>query len=138
MEKKELTHYEDGQLFINRELSWLGFNNRVLLETKDSTNPLFEKIKFLSITASNMDEFFMIRVASLKDMVNANYTKKDMAGLTPEEQLNLISNKTHQLVRDQYGVYNKFLSQLYKKGIIDCTRLGKMTALIERLDSCKR
>ena len=108
----------NNSYYFNRELSWLDFNYRILSEAKDRRNPLFERMLFLSITASNLDEFFMIRVASLKDMVNANYTKKDMAGLTPEEQLNLISNKTHQLVRDQYSVYNKFLSHLDKKGII--------------------
>lgn len=116
MEKKELTHYEDGQLFINRELSWLGFNNRVLLETKDSTNPLFEKIKFLSITASNMDEFFMIRVASLKDMVNAGYKKKDIAGMSASEQLEQITKKAHELVQSQYGIFNHLLMPQMREG----------------------
>ena len=72
--------------FYNRELSWLGFNYRVLSEARDKNIPLMERLKFLSITASNLDEFFMIRVASLKDMVHAKYTKKDIAGLTPKEQ----------------------------------------------------
>ena len=74
--------------FYNRELSWLGFNYRVLSEARDKTIPLMERLKFLSITASNLDEFFMIRVASLKDMVHAKYTKKDIAGLTPKEHMN--------------------------------------------------
>lgn len=104
--------------YVNRELSWLDFNYRILSEAKDRRNPLFERMLFLSITASNLDEFFMIRVASLKDMVNALYTKKDMSGLTPEKQLSKISEKTHQLVKDQYGVYNKFISSLDKKGIV--------------------
>ena len=69
----------NNSYYFNRELSWLDFNYRILSEAKDRRNPLFERMLFLSITASNLDEFFMIRVASLKDMVNANYTKKDMA-----------------------------------------------------------
>ncbi len=117
----------NNSYYFNRELSWLDFNYRILSEAKDRRNPLFERMLFLSITASNLDEFFMIRVASLKDMVNANYTKKDMAGLTPEEQLNLISNKTHRLVRDQYSVYNKFLSHLDKKGIILIKNFEKLS-----------
>ena len=76
--------------YTNRELSWLDFNARVLHEAKDNINPLFERMKFLSITASNLDEFFMIRVASLKDMVHAEFEKPDIAGLTPQKQLEQI------------------------------------------------
>lgn len=93
--------------FINRELSWLDFNFRILSEAKDTKNLLFERMKFLSITASNLDEFFMIRVASLKDMVNAEFDKPDIAGLTPQEQLDLINIKTHELVEAQYNTYNR-------------------------------
>ncbi len=93
--------------FYNRELSWLNFNYRVLAEAKDQTNPLMERLKFLSITASNLDEFFMIRVASLKDMVNASYKKKDIAGLTASEQLEAISIGTHDLVKSQYNIFNR-------------------------------
>ena len=71
--------------YWNRELSWILFNKRVLHEARDKHNPLWERLKFLSITASNLDEFFMVGVASLKDMVNAGYTRKDIAGLTPVE-----------------------------------------------------
>ena len=99
--------------FINRELSWLDFNFRVLSEAKSTKNLLFERMKFLSITASNLDEFFMIRVASLKDMVNAECEKSDIAGLTPTQQLKLITEKTHVLVDAQYGIYNRIIrSQL--------------------------
>ena len=76
---KEKSKYLKPEYLENRELSWLQFNKRILAEAKDKTIPLFERIKFLSITASNLDEFFMVRVASLKDMVNAEYTKKDIA-----------------------------------------------------------
>ena len=61
--------------YVNRELSWIEFNYRVLSEARDKSTPLFDRLKFLSITASNLDEFYMVRVASLKDMVHANYAK---------------------------------------------------------------
>ena len=77
--------FQKYEYFQNRELSWLQFNTRVLEEAKDKTNLLFERLKFLSITASNLDEFVMVRVASLKDMVHAGYTKRDIAGMTAEE-----------------------------------------------------
>ena len=95
--------------YVNRELSWLEFNYRVLSEARDKTLPLFERLKFLSITASNLDEFFMVRVASLRDMIHAKYTKPDIAGLKPEEQLEKISVKTHELVNVQYSTYNRSL-----------------------------
>ena len=101
--------------FTNRELSWLDFNYRVLGEARDKTIPLFERLKFLSITSSNLDEFFMIRVASLKDMVNAGYAKPDIAGMTPEVQLDAISVKTHDLVNTQYTTYNRSLKPMLKQ-----------------------
>ena len=73
----------DPKNYVNRELSWLEFDCRGLVEAKDQTTPLFDRMKFLSITASNLDEFFMVRVASLKDMVHAGYTKPDIAVMTP-------------------------------------------------------
>lgn len=90
--------FEQPENYRNRELSWLEFDYRVLSEARDKSLPLFERLKFLSITASNLDEFFMIRVASLKDMVHAGYTKPDIAGMKPQEQLKHISKKTHELV----------------------------------------
>ena len=81
---------------------------------QDKQIPLFERLKFLSITASNLDEFFMVRVASLKDMVNAKYTKKDIAGLTASEQLSQITVVAHDLVAQQYSTYNRSLLPLLK------------------------
>lgn len=95
--------------YVNRELSWLDFNYRVLGEARDKSTPLFDRLKFLSITASNLDEFFMVRVASLKDMIHANYTKPDIAGMTASEQLAAIGIKTHELVEEQYRIYNRSL-----------------------------
>ena len=95
--------------YFNRELSWMQFNNRVLSEARDKNIPLFERLKFLSITASNLDEFVMIRVASLKDMVSAGYEKKDIAGMTPSIQLDKINELEHELVSLQYSTLNHIL-----------------------------
>ena len=101
--------------FTNRELSWLEFNYRVMGEARDKSNPLFERLKFLSITASNLDEFFMIRVASLKDMVHAKYVKPDIAGMTPAEQLQKISERTHEMTAMQYSTFNRSFLPLLKQ-----------------------
>ncbi len=95
--------------YYNRELSWLQFNYRILNEAKDKSIPLFERIKFLSITASNLDEFFMIRVASLIDLVHADVKKKDIAGLTPKEQLGKIIPETKDMMNSQYSTLNRSL-----------------------------
>lgn len=104
--------FTNVKYFENRELSWIKFDERILGEAKDRTTPLFERLKFLSITASNLDEFFMIRVASLKDMVNAGYKKQDISGLKPAEQLEKIYVQTHSLVDAQYSTYNRSLVPL--------------------------
>ena len=101
--------YKKAEYYENRELSWLGFDERILGEARDKTTPLFERLKFLSITASNLDEFFMVRVASLKDMVNAGYTKKDLSGKTPEQQLDAIHDRVHSLVNMQYSTWQRSL-----------------------------
>ena len=112
------TDFSKHEFYSNRELSWLLFNNRVLNEARDKQNPLFERLKFLSITASNLDEFFMVRVASLKDMVNAGYKKKDIAGMTAAEQLARVNEETHELVKEQYNVYNRGLvPRLQEEGL---------------------
>ena len=108
-------NYLDSKNYVNRELSWLEFDFRILNEARDKSIPLFERLKFLSITASNLDEFFMVRVASLKDMVHARYKKADIAGLRPEEQLELIGEKTHELVALQYSTYNRSLLPALKQ-----------------------
>ena len=101
--------------YENRELSWLRFNHRVLAEARDKTIPPLERVKFISITSSNLDEFFMVRVASLKDMVHAGYKKKDIAGLTAEEQLVKISAAARELVELQYRTYNRSMLPLLNK-----------------------
>ena len=105
----ELGKFEKSENFVNRELSWLKFDERVLSEARDKNLPLFDRLKFLSITASNLDEFFMVRVASLKDQVHAGYHKTDIAGMTAKEQLKEISARTHELVHVQYNILNRSL-----------------------------
>ncbi len=107
--EKKAVDFEKPELYINRELSWLQFNERVRSEAEDEGNPLFERLKFLSISASNLDEFFMVRVASLKDMINADYKKPDIAGMTPTEQLDAVLTQVHEFVDEQYRIYNKEL-----------------------------
>ena len=109
------SRYGNPAYFTNRELSWLLFNKRVLSEARDTKLPLFERLKFLSITASNLDEFFMVRIASLKDMVTAGYSKKDIAGMTAQEQLDALGTETHELVAQQYSTYNRSLLPLLAK-----------------------
>ena len=101
--------------FFNRELSWLEFNTRVLEEAQDLKNPLLERLKFLAITSSNLDEFFMVRVASLNDQIIAKYTKKDPAGLLPKEQLDKITSRVHQLVLEAYNTYLRSLIPALKR-----------------------
>ena len=83
----DIAPYKKPEYFRNRELSWVSFDERVLNEARDKSIPLFERLKFISITSSNLDEFYMVRVASLKDQVHANYTKKDLSGMDAKEQL---------------------------------------------------
>lgn len=119
---------DKSEKYKNRELSWLDFNYRVLSEARDNHIPLMERLKFLSITASNLDEFFMIRVASLKDQVNAGYTKKDIAGMTAGEQIAEILKVTHSFVSAQYSTYNRsFLPALKKEGLKMVTEYEKLT-----------
>lgn len=104
--------------FKNRELSWLQFEERVLEEAMDRTNPLLERVKFLGITASNLDEFFMIRVASLKEMMHAGYEGKDIAGLTPVEQLEMVSKKAHEISDVQDETFKNIICpELLSNGI---------------------
>ncbi|MBR4670648.1 MAG: RNA degradosome polyphosphate kinase [Butyrivibrio sp.] len=107
--------FENPKLYINRELSWISFNSRVLSEAEDTGNPLFERLKFLSISASNLDEFFMVRVASLKDMINAEYSKLDIAGMTAKQQLDAVLKDLHRFVDHQYSIYNDMLIPLLRK-----------------------
>ena len=115
---EQIISYTNPQYYQNRELSWLQFDRRCLSEARNKDNPLFERLKFLSITASNLDEFFMVRIASLQDMVNAGYKKRDIAGMTAQEQLDAILADTHSFMQKQYWTYNhQLLPGLRENGL---------------------
>lgn len=111
------TGINEQRYYLNRELSWLQFNKRVLQEAVDDSNPLLEKLKFLAITSSNLDEFFMIRVAGLKHQTENNITRRDIASMTPAEQIESISETCQQLVARQYVYLKDILSILQKEGL---------------------
>ena len=129
MEKEKKNEFHLPEYYENRELSWLKFDARVLNEAKDKSIPLLERLKFVSITSSNLDEFFMVRVASLKDMVHADYRKRDIAGMTASEQLDRINTATRKLVESQYNTYNRSLVPLMESnGIHIIEKYEELTA----------
>ncbi|MEC9492534.1 polyphosphate kinase 1 [Flexistipes sp.] len=107
----------DSQLFNNRELSWLSFNRRVILQARDENVPLIEKLKFLAISSSNLDEFFMVRVGGLIDHIAASYMEKDLSGLTSIQQLQEISEECHNLTIIQSEIYYDLKQQCAKERI---------------------
>ncbi len=116
--KEKKIDLSDYKYYNNRELSWLDFNFRVLEEAYDTTNPLLERVKFLSITSSNLEEFFMIRVAGLEEQLQAGFGGMDISGLTPRDQLMKISQKTHEMVEMQYKcLESELLPSLGKENI---------------------
>jgi polyphosphate kinase len=108
--------------FLCRELSWLDFNERVLEEALDRASPSLERLKFLAITASNLDEFFMVRVAGLHQQATAGYQSPDPAGLTPHQQLARISEKTHDFTARQYSCFARSLMPALKKNGVSLVR----------------
>ncbi|MCR4618031.1 MAG: RNA degradosome polyphosphate kinase [Lachnospiraceae bacterium] len=101
--------FRDPKYYVNREISWVQFDHRVLNEAKNKRVPLFERLKFMSIVSSNLDEFFMVRVASLIDMIHADYDKKDIAGMKPKKQLEALLEEIHNLTNEQYSAFNRSL-----------------------------
>jgi polyphosphate kinase len=113
------------QHFFNRELSWLEFNQRVLEEAQDETNPLLERLKFLTIVSSNLDEFFEIRVAGLQQRAESNPAKCAPDGLNAAQTLERIGTRTQKLIADQYRCYGELLAQLDGEGI-SLTTIGEL------------
>ena len=136
----ETIDFRNPQYYINRELSWIEFDRRCLSEARNKENPLLERLKFLSITASNLDEFFQVRVASLQDMVQAGYKKKDIAGLSATEQLSAVLSAASTFIQQQYRTLNRqILPDLKEQGIVmvrDLETLSKaeMTYVKEYFD----
>ena len=118
----------EASLFINRELSWLAFNRRVLHEALDTRNPLLERLKFLSIFSTNLDEFYMVRVAGLRRQVAAGVTHAPVDGLTPQEQLDAIQRAVHEQLADHRCALEDVLTQLASHGV----RLLQVTDLTAR------
>ena len=112
--------------FINRELSWLKFNQRVLEEAEDDSNPLLERVKFLSITASNLDEFFEVRVAGLLQRIEDGYTTPGPDGLPPEDELEVVNKETRDFVEAQYACWNDKLRPALAESGIRMLDLGEL------------
>src|ERR1700741_2265209 len=110
--------FGDHKNFINRELSWLEFNRRVLEEAQDQRQPLIERVKFLTIVSSNLDEFFEIRVAGIKQQIESETSDVGPDGLSPTEVFNTIQRGAHEMVANEYALWNNELAQaLVKQGI---------------------
>ena len=113
-----MTEAAEKAPILNRELSWMDFNLRVLEEAIDRENPLMERLRFLAITASNLDEFFMVRVAGVKAQVNSGYTTPDVSGLTPEKLLAQLTEKIRVFVDRQYSCLHRSIEPMLKRNSI--------------------
>ena len=130
----------DPSLYINRELSWLEFNERVLEEARDKRHPLLERVKFLSIVASNLDEFFMIRVAGIQEQVRANVIELSPDGMTPDQQLKAIHDRVSRMLKDMRACFWNDLHPALAAAGISLLKMGelqredrpKLTALFAR------
>ncbi|GLI05116.1 RNA degradosome polyphosphate kinase [Paenibacillus tyrfis] len=115
---KDIAARETANHYLNRDLSWVEFNWRVLEEAQDPETPLLERVKFLSIVSSNLDEFMSVRVAGIKDQIKAGHTKKDFTGYTPAGLFKRVMKRSSKMVTEQYKTYRDIIRQLGKEGII--------------------
>ena len=131
----EVALSRDPSRFVNRELSWLAFNRRVLEEASNEAHPLLERLRFLSISASNLDEFFMVRVSGVIEQIQAGETKPSMDGLTPTQLLAEISASTEKLVQDQEETWGVLRVRLEEAGVAIVDRLAWNSVDLARLDA---
>ncbi|MGC8256756.1 RNA degradosome polyphosphate kinase [Leuconostoc mesenteroides subsp. jonggajibkimchii] len=110
-----MTDLKQHKYYVNREMSWLAFNKRVLEEGRDTQNPILERANFLAITQKNMDEWFMVRVASLQQQMFVGHDKVDASGLSPKQQLIKISAAAGEQIKNQYQVLNRSIIPTMKK-----------------------
>src|SRR6201988_4063677 len=120
--------FSDPKNFINRELSWLEFNRRVLEEAQDPTQPLIERVKFVTIFSSNLDEFFEIRVAGIKQQIESETSDVGPDGLSPTETFNAIQRIAHELVATQYALWNNEIAPALAKQNIRIHDLAQLNA----------
>jgi polyphosphate kinase len=110
--------FDDAQLFINREQSMLAFQERVLDEARDKALPIYERLRFLGIVASNLDEFFMVRAAGVKQQLQGGVLEKSADGMLPHDQLTAIARHAHALMAEVYRVYHDILTALAEHGVV--------------------
>ncbi|WP_238651630.1 polyphosphate kinase 1 [Paenibacillus piscarius] len=117
-DEKKNSHISPATAYLNRDLSWIEFNRRVLGEAQDPENPLMERAKFLAIVSSNLDEFISVRVAGIQDQIRAGYTKKDFTGYTPSGLYKRLIKRVSKIVADQYRTFKDIQRNLHKEGIV--------------------
>ncbi|WP_405113592.1 polyphosphate kinase 1 [Paenibacillus sp. FSL K6-1217] len=117
-DEKKTSSISPATAYLNRDLSWIEFNRRVLGEAQDPENPLIERAKFLAIVSSNLDEFISVRVAGIQDQIRAGYTKKDFTGYTPSGLYKRLSKRVSKIVADQYRTFKDISRSLHKEGIV--------------------
>ncbi|MEK4851832.1 polyphosphate kinase 1 [Paenibacillus sp. FSL H7-0756] len=117
-DEKKINNISPATAYLNRDLSWIEFNRRVLGEAQDPENPLIERAKFLAIVSSNLDEFISVRVAGIQDQIRAGYTKKDFTGYTPSGLYKRLSKRVTKIVADQYRTFKDISRSLHKEGIV--------------------
>lgn len=117
-DERKNSHISPATAYLNRDLSWIEFNRRVLGEAQDPENPLMERAKFLAIVSSNLDEFISVRVAGIQDQIRAGYTKKDFTGYTPSGLYKRLIKRVGKIVTDQYRTFKDIQRSLHKEGIV--------------------
>src|SRR6267154_1072644 len=126
------TILDDPRYYLNRHVQWLDFNRRVLEEACDPGNPLLERVKFLAITANNLDEFVEVRVSSFLQRIEHGSAERSPDGLSTQEELALVTQAMHSLVRDQYKCLNEELLPLLAKEAIRVLRFSELDAKAEK------